>query len=99
MFRFFLGISDGAGGNVMYGYNPRLFSESLMRNCSNLAHSGYYSTSEPKRLLFNAFDRVQNEHCYGKILLSVDIIFTPLVKEAQQHAFLVLIVMQVDCIQ
>ncbi|CAF0978952.1 unnamed protein product [Rotaria sp. Silwood1] len=61
----FLGISDGAGGNLMYGYNPRLFSESLMRNCSDLAHTGGYSTSQPKRLLCHAFDRVQTENCFG----------------------------------
>ncbi|CAM4744403.1 unnamed protein product [Rotaria magnacalcarata] len=61
----FLGISDGAGGNLMYGYNPRLFSESLMRNCSNLAHTEKYSTTEPKRLLCHAFDRVQTENCFG----------------------------------
>ncbi|CAF2824620.1 unnamed protein product [Rotaria sp. Silwood2] len=61
----FLGISDGAGGNQMYGYNPRLFSESLMRNCSDLAHTGKYSTSQPKRLLCHAFDRVQRENCFG----------------------------------
>ncbi|UJR28007.1 hypothetical protein I4U23_009265 [Adineta vaga] len=61
----FFGISDGAGGNLMYGFDPRLFSESLMRNCSTLANSGKYSTSEPKRLLCNAFDRVQTENCFG----------------------------------
>ncbi|CAF0826949.1 unnamed protein product [Adineta ricciae] len=61
----FFGISDGAGGNLMYGFDPRLFSESLMRNCSTLADSGKYSTSEPKRLLCHAFDRVQTENCYG----------------------------------
>ncbi|CAF1415050.1 unnamed protein product [Rotaria sordida] len=63
--RNFLGISDGAGGNLMYGYNPRLFSESLMRNCSDLAHTGKYCTSQPKRLLCHAFDRVQTENCFG----------------------------------
>ncbi|CAF1027524.1 unnamed protein product [Adineta steineri] len=61
----FLGISDGAGGNLMYGYDPRLFSESLMRNCSDLALTGKYSISEPKRLLSHAFDRVQMENCFG----------------------------------
>ncbi|CAF1614843.1 unnamed protein product [Rotaria magnacalcarata] len=61
----FLGISDGAGGNVMYGFDPRLFSESLMRHCSDLAHTGKYSTEEPKRLLCHAFDRVQIENCFG----------------------------------
>lgn len=61
----FLGISDGAGGNLMYGYDPRLFSESLMRNCSNLAQTGKYPINEPKRLLCHAFDRVQNENCFG----------------------------------
>ncbi len=59
------GISDGAGGNLMYGFDPRLFSESLMRNCSDLVHTGKYSTDEPKRLLCHAFDRVQNENCFG----------------------------------
>ncbi|CAF2899528.1 unnamed protein product [Rotaria sp. Silwood2] len=61
----FIGISDGAGGNSMYGFDPRLFSESLMRHCSDLAHSGKYSTTEPKRLLCHAFDRVQIENCFG----------------------------------
>lgn len=59
------GISDGAGGNLMYGFDPRLFSESLMRNCSHLANSGKYLANEPKRLLFHAFDRVQTENCFG----------------------------------
>ena len=62
-----LGISDGAGGNLMYGYDPRLFSESLMRHCSDLAHSGGYHTSEPKRLLCHAFDRVQMGNCFGNV--------------------------------
>jgi hypothetical protein len=62
---FSIGISDGAGGNLMYGYDPRLFSQSLMRNCSDLAHTGSYSTSDPKRLLCHAFDRVQTENCFG----------------------------------
>ncbi|CAF0817232.1 unnamed protein product [Rotaria sordida] len=61
----FLGISDGAGGNSMYGFDPRLFSESLMRHCSDLAHTGKYATTEPKRLLCHAFDRVQIENCFG----------------------------------
>ena len=52
----------------MYGYDPRLFSESLMRNCSALAHTGKYSISEPKRLLCHAFDRVQLENCFGMFL-------------------------------
>ncbi len=60
-----IGISDGAGGNLMYGFDPRLFSESLMRNCSDLAHSGKYTTEETKRLLCHAFDRVQTENCFG----------------------------------
>jgi hypothetical protein len=63
----FIGISDGAGGNLMYGHDPRLFSSSLMRNCSDLAHTGKYLTSEPKRLLCHAFDCVQNENCFGMI--------------------------------
>ncbi|CAF0755023.1 unnamed protein product [Adineta steineri] len=61
----FLGISDGAGGNLMYGFDPRLFSESLMRNCSKLADSGKYLAEEPKRLLCHAFDCVQTENCFG----------------------------------
>jgi len=61
----FLGIADGAGGNTMYGFDPRLFSESLMRNCSDLAHTGKYPTNEPKRLLCHAFDRLQTENCFG----------------------------------
>ena len=68
-FVFFAGISDGAGGNLMYGFDPRLFSESLMRNCSNLAQTGSYSTAEPKRLLCNAFDQVQTENCFGMFTL------------------------------
>jgi len=52
----------------MYGYDPRLFSASLMRNCSNLAYKGQYSTSDPKRLLCHAFDRVQIENCFGMLL-------------------------------
>ena len=51
----------------MYGYDPRLFSESLMRHCSDLAHNGDYCSSNPKRLLCHAFDRVQNENrCFGR---------------------------------
>ncbi|UJR21416.1 hypothetical protein I4U23_024505 [Adineta vaga] len=61
----FIGISDGAGGNLMYGYDPRLFSEALMRHCSKLALTGNYSITEPKRLLSHAFDRVQTENCFG----------------------------------
>jgi len=64
----FIGISDGAGGNLMYGYDPRLFSESLMRNCSDLAHTEKYSITEPKRLLCHAFDCVQNENCFGMFI-------------------------------
>lgn len=64
----FVGISDGAGGNAMYGYNPRLFSECLMRHCSNLARTGQYSSSDPKSLLCRAFDCVQNDKCYGMFL-------------------------------
>ncbi len=52
----------------MYGFDPRLFSESLMRNCSDLANSGKYLTNEPKRLLCHAFDRVQTENCFGMYL-------------------------------
>jgi len=74
--KHFLGISDGAGGNLMYGYDPRLFSESLMRHCSDLAYSGDYCSSNPKRLLCHAFDRVQNENsCFGSAtacILGVD---------------------------
>ena len=62
---FFSGISDGAGGNLMYGYDPRVFSEALMRHCSELSQTGKYSISEPKRLLCDAFDRVQAEKCFG----------------------------------
>ena len=67
-FRLLAGISDGAGGNLMYGFDPRLFSESLMRNCSDLAQTGGYSTAEPKRLLCHAFDRVQTENCFGMFI-------------------------------
>lgn len=53
----------------MYGYDPRLFSESLMRHCSDLAYSGDYCSSNPKRLLCHAFDRVQNENsCFGNVV-------------------------------
>ena len=70
---FSTGISDGAGGNSMYGFDPRLFSESLMRNCSDLAHSGKYNTHEPKRLLGHAFDRLQTENCFGMfVILKID---------------------------
>lgn len=55
----------------MYGFDPRLFSESLMRNCSDLAHSGKYTTNEPKRLLSHAFDRVQTENCFGKLFIRI----------------------------
>ena len=65
-----LGISDGASGNSMYGIDPRLFPESLMRHCSDLAHTGKYSTNEPKRLLCHAFDCVQNENCFGTKFIS-----------------------------
>jgi hypothetical protein len=68
-FELKLGIADGAGGNLMYGFDPRLFSESLMRNCSDLANTGKYTTDEPKRLLFHAFDRVQTENCFGMSFL------------------------------
>lgn len=78
---FRLGISDGAGGNIMYGFDPRLFSESLMRNCSDLAHSGKYNTDEPKRLLGHAFDRVQTENCFGRFVhLSLSIGFFILIQ-------------------
>ena len=53
----------------MYGFDPRLFSESLMRNCSDLAHTGTYPTNEPKRLLSHAFDRVQTENCFGMFFI------------------------------
>ena len=59
------GISDGAGGNLMFGYDPRLFAESLMRNCSDLVYTGKYSSSEPKRLLCDAYDNLQTENCFG----------------------------------
>ncbi|CAF1607936.1 unnamed protein product [Adineta ricciae] len=71
----FIGISDGAGGNLMYGYDPRVFSEALMRHCSELSQTGKYSISEPKRLLCDAFDRVQAEKCFGSAtacVLSID---------------------------
>ncbi|CAF1586068.1 unnamed protein product, partial [Didymodactylos carnosus] len=58
-------IADGAGGNKMYGFNPKLFSNSLMKNCSSLFNTGNYSVQEPKKLLCNAFDYVQDENCYG----------------------------------
>jgi hypothetical protein len=51
----------------MLGYDPRLFSECLMRNCSDLVYTGKHSTTEPKRLLCDAFDRVQTENCFGMI--------------------------------
>lgn len=67
--KFFLGISDGVSGNKMYGLDPRLFSSSLMRNCSNLADTEKYSSTQLERLLCDAYNCVQNEKCYGMLIL------------------------------
>ena len=69
----------------MYGFDPRLFSESLMRNCSDLAHTGKYPTHEPKRLLCHAFDRVQTENCFGTSVRSLVILMVDAFLRRQRH--------------
>lgn len=61
----------------MYGFNPRLFSEALMRHCSNLVMGGNYQTHEPKRLLCHAYDHLQNDQCFGmtRVTLSFSFLF------------------------
>ncbi|CAF0872149.1 unnamed protein product [Brachionus calyciflorus] len=59
-----LGIADGATGNCMLGYDPGDFSRKLMQYCSEI-YVEEDKTYDAKTLLLDAYEKVQNDECYG----------------------------------
>ena len=54
-----IGVADGVGGWRQYGVDPGQFSTHLMRNCERLVNAGYFSPTQPAKLLAQSFREMQ----------------------------------------
>ena len=54
-----IGVADGVGGWRQYGVDPGQFSTHLMKNCERLVTSGYFSPTQPAKLLAQSFREMQ----------------------------------------
>lgn len=55
-----IGVADGVGGWRQYGIDPGQFSTHLMKNCERLVTAGYFSPTQPARLLAQSFREMQD---------------------------------------
>ena len=64
-----VGVADGVGGWRQYGVDPGQFSTHLMKNCERLVNSGYFSPTQPAKLLAQSFREMQvsSISSFGKI--------------------------------
>ncbi|KAI3385140.1 hypothetical protein SNEBB_002596 [Seison nebaliae] len=62
---FIAAVADGAGGNRAYGHDPKIFSETLMRECHRQSQSIHFKIGDYKHIIFDALQIVQDKNVFG----------------------------------
>ena len=63
------GVADGVGGWKDHGIDPGKFSALYMQNCAEVVRRGSFCPSDPKDILYQAFEMIQHQNASVKSVL------------------------------